>query len=125
MKPFLPVSLPEPIPFANFEELSTQPNESIKSLLNTATEAVTRSRKDFDLLSKMDSKTTRSEGCRDGWIKDIKDTQRACIAASIALSTMRKANDAGTKTKLQVQIDMGAGKGYHDWWVVPKVSMAS
>lgn len=49
---------------------------------------------------------------------------RACIATSIAISTVRKIAEAGSSTdaaaKFKVEIPV-TGKGYHDWWVVAKL----
>ena len=49
----------------------------------------------------------------------MKNVVRSVIASSIAVSTVRKGGIGGHLLKAEVP-----EKGYHEWWVVPKVSMA-
>ncbi|KAI9880490.1 MAG: hypothetical protein M1830_002842 [Pleopsidium flavum] len=131
MKPFLHISLPEHLPYPQFSQLVTVPTESPQELLEAADIAIKQARKDWDVLSKMSAETARCRGCEGEWRKNIKDVLRACIAASIAISTVRKAlSEMGVKKgerldlsgRLKVDIPV-TGKGYHDWWIVPKISV--
>ncbi|KAI9815701.1 MAG: hypothetical protein M1827_002097 [Pycnora praestabilis] len=124
MKPFLSIGLPELFPHEQFRDLVTQVDTSIAQLLEIADQAVKRARKDYDLLGKMESKTTRSVLCEGEWKKNVKDTLRACIATSIAISTVRKAVDKHGEGKLKVEIPP-TGRGYHDWWAVPKITASA
>jgi hypothetical protein len=48
---------------------------------------------------------------------------KACIFTSITISGVKKAVEAAGKdggVKLKVELPT-SGKGYHDWWTVPKV----
>jgi len=48
---------------------------------------------------------------------------KACIFTGITISAVKKALEAAGKegeVKLKVEIPV-VGKGYHDWWTVPKV----
>lgn len=128
MKSFLSISLPELLPYRIFHAAVTQPGETSADLLEFAADAVARARKDFELLSKLDAKTARCVGewCDEAWHKNVKDEVKSCITVSITVSTVRKAVDAAEKTKedalkLKVEV-LPSEKGYHDWWVVPKVT---
>ncbi|KFX86339.1 hypothetical protein O988_09637, partial [Pseudogymnoascus sp. VKM F-3808] len=128
MKSFLSVSLPELLPFPVFQEVVTQPQESTANLVDFALDGVAKARKDFELLSKLDAKTAKCQGkwCDEAWHKNVKDEVKSCISVSITLMMVKKAIAAAEKTKsktlaLKVEIEPSE-KGYHDWWVVPKVT---
>jgi hypothetical protein len=94
--------------------------------LTFAAEAVTRARKDFELLARLDGQTARCLESEEAWRGLVKDCLRGCIQASISVSVVRKAvervdrDDQGGEMGIKVEVPR-AGEGYHDWWVVPKV----
>lgn len=63
------------------------------------------------------------------WIKDVKNTIRACIATNIAISTLKKmahrpspAERAEALETLKVSLPAFDESGsWHRWWVVPKI----
>jgi hypothetical protein len=62
------------------------------------------------------------------WIKDVKNTIRACIATNIAISTLkRKAWPSPAERRealetLKVSLPAFNESGsWHRWWVVPKI----
>ncbi|KAL2373348.1 hypothetical protein RJZ57_002191 [Blastomyces gilchristii] len=68
---------------------------------------------------------------QDDWIGDMKDSLRACIGASIAIGTVKKAISASSdengdqRPKLNLSVDVppvGSKGRWHDWWAVPRVS---
>jgi N-alpha-acetyltransferase 35, NatC auxiliary subunit len=124
MKPFLPIGLPEFIPYDQFQVAVSQSGELTADLLNFAVEAVARARKDFELLNKLDGSTARCLGSEEAWKKRVKDCLRACISASISISMVKKALEradaSGKEVDIKVEIPP-VGEGYHDWWIVPKV----
>ena len=123
MKPFIRLSLPEPIPFETFKENVEQRDLSTANILKYGDAAIKDARKVFDKLSKRDAKAAGCEGVEDEWRSNVKDTMKACIFASVAISALIKAlaaND-GSIDKLKMTIPE-TGQGYHDWWVVPKIS---
>ena len=128
MKSFLAISLPELLPFPVFQDVVAQQHESSSDLLAFAADAVAKARKDFELLSKLDAKTAKCRGtwCDEAWHKNLKDEVKSCISASITLLTVKKAVDVAEKTKsgtLKLTVEITSSeKGYHDWWVVPKVT---
>lgn len=120
MKPFLTISLPELIPPSELTELVTQPKTSTLDILSFAAESTAVAKKTFELLSKRSAEETFSQGCHDSWLTNVKNCLKACIFAGIAISSVRKAVQAGGKPRIKVELPL-PGKGYHDWWVVPKV----
>ncbi|KAH8786656.1 amino-acid N-acetyltransferase-like protein subunit Mak10 [Hyaloscypha finlandica] len=123
MKPFSTIGLPELIQFDDLTQLITQPNESTIDIINFAAESVMGAKKGFEILSKLNAKDAYCQGSHDSWLKNIKDCLKACIFTSITISTVKKLVEAAGKdgqVKAKVEIP-AAGKGYHDWWIVPKV----
>lgn len=124
MKPFLQIGLPESLPYLDFNVQVTQPQESIADLMKYSAAAVARARKDYELMSKLDGQTGRYVGSEESWNKNVKDSLKSCIAASIGISMVQKAierageeGDLGLKGEV-VEVE----KGYHNWWVVPKIT---
>lgn len=154
MKPFLPVSHPEFIPFELFKQESTLEAEKDEIILERALNAIGEARKmlekyladgpylPFDASQEIqgDKKTDTSRGLGSDWVKDVKDSLRACIGTSIALGTLKKAlssvapssqesedapasKDRHSKLNLSVEIpDIGSKGRWHDWWAVPQLS---
>lgn len=72
------------------------------------------------------------------WREGVRNVLRSVIAGSIAVSTVRKwiaegglEEGGGKAGGLKVEVGIGGErngkgtakwKGYHDWWVVPRVS---
>lgn len=129
MKPFLQIVLPELPPYPKFTQQVSQSSESTTDLLQIATDAIGRAKKDFELLGKQDGERAFCRGVEGPWKSGLKDCLRACIAAGIAVQVVRreleKVGEKGdVKGKLRVEV-VEVGKGYHDWWCVPKVISTS
>ncbi|EEP79256.1 predicted protein [Uncinocarpus reesii 1704] len=161
MKPFFSVSLPEPLPFEFFEKEATLSESSDELVLDRALAAVAEARKALEQCLAdgpfLDSGISGTKGEQDkegtvplaslkeDWIKDVKDSLRACIATSIAIGTFKKAYTAkpaslSTRRKgksddiqparspsrrlnLSVEVpQIGSKDRWHDWWIVPKIS---
>ncbi len=130
MKPFLHIALPELLPHSHFQQLVNAPDESIAHLLDAADSAIKQARRDWDALGKLSKEAARCRGCETEWRANVKDVLRACIAAGIAVSAIRKGvvgalsgiakEELNLSRRLKVEIPI-AGARYHDWWVVPKV----
>jgi len=121
MKPFLLIGLPELIPFAELQRLVTQPQESTLDLLKYAAEAALAAKRGFEVLSKLSAKDAFCRGSHESWVKNVKDCLKACIFTGISIAAVRKAVESGKK-ELGIRVEIPVvGKGYHDWWVVPKV----
>lgn len=140
MRPFLSISLPEVPSYPEFASLvslrtpdktnaapATQPeiNEQASQILELADQALKAARREWEAVSKVNAETARCVGCEDWWRTSVKNMLRACITANIMVSTGKKAVvNAGSKDPKDVlKVEMvESGKGYHPWWVVPKIS---
>jgi hypothetical protein len=123
MKPFSAIGLPELIQFNELTRLITQPDESTIDIINFAAESVIAAKKGFEVLSKLSAQDAYCQGSHDSWLKNIKDCLKSCIFTSITISAVKKLVEAAGKddqVKGMVEIP-SAGKGYHDWWIVPKI----
>ena len=100
--------------------------EQVSSALDMAEEAAKAARKEWEALSKLDAVTARCFSCEEWWRASAKNIVRACIACSIGIATTRKglqqAKGCAVSEILTVEMP-DAGKRYHDFWVVPKVSI--
>lgn len=122
MKPFLSIGLPELIPFDDLTKLVQQPEESALDLLKFAAESAAGAKKGFETMSRLSAREAYCQGSYDSWIKNVKDCLKACIFTGITISVVKKAIETakGGEVKLKAEIP-AVGKGYHDWWTVPKV----
>ncbi|THV49810.1 hypothetical protein BGAL_0178g00170 [Botrytis galanthina] len=123
MKPFSTIGLPAPLSFESFTYNVTQPNETTLDLLLIAGEATAAAKKGFEILSKLNPKDAYCRGSHESWLKDIKDCLKACIFTGISIAAVKKAIEgAGEDNKVKIQVEIPTtGKGYHDWWIVPKI----
>jgi hypothetical protein len=152
MKPFIPITLPELVPFEVYEREASLKGESDAAVLERAAAAVAEARKAWEgvlahgaFLPSFERRnnppTARSRSAiEDDWQRDIKDSLRACIGASIAVGAVSKVfsahSNAGKKSQnvsvegprssslpLKVQIpEVGSTARWHDWWAVPRIS---
>jgi hypothetical protein len=123
MKPFLSIGLPELIPFDELTRVVAQPEETTLNLLSFATQSAMSAKKAFEALSKMSAKEAYCQGSHDSWLNNIKGCLKSCIFTNITISAVKKAVEgAGADDKVKIKVEIPpTGKGYHDWWVVPKV----
>jgi hypothetical protein len=124
MKPFLSISLPEVVPFDELTELAAQSNEPLVGILKFAADAAASARKFFEVLSKMSADEAFCRGSHETWVKNIKNSLKAAISTNITISAVTKAVEGAGKdgaVKIKAEIPQ-SGKGYHDFWIVPKVT---
>lgn len=122
MKPFLSIGLPELIPFDDLTKLVSQPEESTTDLLKFAADSVAGAKKGFETLNKLGPKEAFCQGSHDSWLKNMKDCLKACIFTGITISGVKRALEAAKGEEMKIKVELPeAGKGYHDWWTVPKV----
>ena len=97
-------------------------------ILDAADQALKVARKDWDAISRVSAEVAHCVGCEDWWRTGVKNVLRACIAGNIAVATAKKAvADVGNKSAKDVLIAEIAesGKGYHAWWIIPRISTKS
>lgn len=142
MRPFMHLSVPEPIGLDVAKELSALRHLSDRTILQQASQLNQVARKAWEevLREKWNSQplartaevatsTDNSNGAmRDmiverEWSKDVQNAMRACIGASIAISTLDKALRDGQITAMKVEIPpVGHRDRWHASWPVPKIS---
>ncbi|KAK7920981.1 hypothetical protein PG985_009003 [Apiospora marii] len=124
MKPFVNIGLPQLPSFDDFTKATAQPETSITELLKYAENAVGGAKKGYEALSRMNDLQTFSVGCHDRWLANIKGCQKSAIFAGIAITALQKAieTEGENAADLKVNVELPQpGKGYHDWWIVPKI----
>ena len=96
-----------------------------KMTLDSTNELLKTARKGWETLSKVDADLARCEGCEEWWRASVKNTLRACIAAGIAIGTVKRGIEQAGKKELKdvLQISLGTSEeSYHPWWIIPKIS---
>lgn len=139
MNPFIPITLPELVPFEDYRREAILEGDSDTVVLERATRAISEARKAWEailangpFLPPVDSgpqdQGRRAIAIEEDWKKDVKDTMRACIGASIGIETLRKSlknvkKGDGRISNLRVDIpDIGSKMRWHDWWAVPQIT---
>ncbi|KAI0006407.1 Mak10-domain-containing protein [Xylariaceae sp. FL0662B] len=123
MRPFRSIALPGLPTFDEFTRATAQPDTPLADLLRYADGAVGGARKGYEALAKLSEGQAFSVGAHARWLANVKDCLRAAIAAGLAVSTLQRAVDsAGENADLRLRLEIPPrGKGYHDWWIVPKL----
>ena len=127
MKPFLSIGLPEFVPFEELTELVNQPKEPLFNILKFATDSAAGAKKALEVMSKLSAEEAFCLGSQESWMQNVKDCLKAVIFTNITISTVKKAVEPARKdgvVKLKAEIPE-SGKGYHDFWIVPKVTPVS
>ncbi|KAM7199598.1 N-alpha-acetyltransferase 35, NatC auxiliary subunit [Rhypophila sp. PSN 637] len=129
MKPFASIVLPELPSFETFTEQVTRPGKSVIELLDGAREAIAGAKMGFEALSKFDENDAFAVGFLERWTRGAKDGLKSAIAAGLAIAAVKKGiaaaaaaaeEDSDLVNFLQVEVPKPE-KGYHEWWIVPKV----
>ncbi|KAI1762767.1 Mak10-domain-containing protein [Hypoxylon sp. FL1150] len=140
MKPFRTIALPQLPSYADFTRATAQPDVSTADLLRYAENAVGGARKGYEALGKMPDTQTFSVNAHDRWTGNVRNCLKAAIAAGVAVSTLQRAyeaamaaaskkGDVGAGAQIKEEdLEIGVkvevpppGKGYHNWWIVPKL----
>ncbi|KAL2834209.1 Mak10 subunit, NatC N-terminal acetyltransferase-domain-containing protein [Aspergillus cavernicola] len=136
MKPFLHITLPELVPYDEYSREATLQGDSDGIVMDRATKAIGEARKAWEatlsngpFLEDSNGEKPNAPALEEDWTRDVKDTMRACIGASIAIETVKKAiianrkkGDGAQPLNLQVTIpEAGSKARWHDWWAVPQV----
>lgn len=135
MKPFLPISLPEIVPYEEFHHESTLEGDNDTVVLERATCAITEARKACEaslahgaFLPDSQNQMSPAPAVEEDWKRETKDIMRACIGASIAIEAVKKALNnipASSQQKADLRVEIpaiGSKARWHDWWVVPQVT---
>jgi N-alpha-acetyltransferase 35, NatC auxiliary subunit len=139
MRPFQSLSVPEPMSNAELRHLSDLSSLSDKEILEHAARLSLTSRRTWEEIVKEKwhfEPLDHGEGETDSvldvqWMKGVKNSMKACIGTSIAITTLTKAlaehtsgrskDDILTGLKVTVPGPDDADR-FHRWWAVPKIS---
>ncbi|KAJ5888620.1 hypothetical protein N7495_008661 [Penicillium taxi] len=132
MKPFIPISLPEVIPYEDFLHESTLEGDSDIMIIERSSKAIVEARRALDMMltdGAFEYSTppkTPAVAIGGYWKADVKDSMRACIGTSIAIGMVQKTltnESSGNVANLQVEIpQIGSKSRWHDWWITPQIS---
>lgn len=138
MKPFIPLSLPEVVPYEEFHREATLEGDSDATVIERASKAILEARKAWEttlangaFIPTAEGAAAKAPALEQDWTRNIKDTMRACIGTSITIETVKKALGHGpakapkTASSMSLQVELpeqGSKAHWHDWWVVPQIS---
>lgn len=139
MKPFIPISLPELVPYEEYRREAILEGDSDDVVLERASKAISEARKAWEatlangiFIKNSQGETYHAPAIEEDWKSEVKDTMRACIGASIAIEAVKKAlaDSGGTsshadghRVRLRVEVpEVGSKARWHDWWAVPQVT---
>jgi N-alpha-acetyltransferase 35, NatC auxiliary subunit len=129
MRPFASVGLPELPPFAAFAEATLQPGSAAPAILEYAERAVAGAKKGFEVMSRFTEREafTAAPQVHERWVAGTKSCLKSAIAVGIAVSTLQRAIEraGGEEANVVLKAEIGEPKdGYHEWWIVPKITTA-
>ncbi|EXJ91455.1 hypothetical protein A1O3_00003 [Capronia epimyces CBS 606.96] len=142
MRPFMHLSVPEPIDVDVAKDLASLRNLSDPVILQQASQLIQVARKAWDEVMRekwhlqplsrteevKSSPNTSLGATRYGvvereWTKDVQNAMRACIGAGIAISTLSKAFHEGRIAAVKVEVPpVGHRDRWHSSWPVPRIS---
>ncbi|KAK3944495.1 N-alpha-acetyltransferase 35, NatC auxiliary subunit [Diplogelasinospora grovesii] len=135
MKPFSTVGLPELPSFETFKNATAQPDTSTADLLTYALRAVEGAKRGFhDGLAVLNEKEAFTVGTHERWVARTKNTLKSVISTSIAIGAVQRAlNNNGENNNKECRDDVlhndlkvevpKPDKTYHEWWIVPKITV--
>lgn len=149
MKPFARVAYPQLPTHEEFTQQAELPDVPTTEVLRIAEAAVGAARKGLEACVHLDESEVFvvNAAAHARWVSNAKNCLRATIATSVAVSTLRRAHetmigrlkadggegvadaDADGLEKARYAELLGLkveipepGDGYHDWWIVPKIT---
>ncbi|KAI8630836.1 Mak10-domain-containing protein [Xylariaceae sp. FL1651] len=139
MRPFARVAYPQLPAYDELEHQTALPDTGTPDLLRFAEAAVGAARKGFEAAARLGQEEAFAvnAAAHARWVSNAKDCLRATIAAGVAVSTLKRAYERATTTedgkdteergitadRLRLKVEIPEpGDGYHDWWIVPKIT---
>jgi hypothetical protein len=135
MKPFIPITLPELVPYEEYQREAALEGDSDAAILERASKAIAEARKAWEATlangAFIDDPSAPTQpppsAIEEDWKRDVKNTMRSCIGTSLAVEAVKKAvSTASTEDNplnLEVIVpEVGSKSRWHDWWVVPQLS---
>ncbi|KAI5290811.1 hypothetical protein KEM54_000372 [Ascosphaera aggregata] len=153
MKPFLPITIPEVMPFDAFSKASTMVADSDEAVLSRATQAISEAKRGIEQYINLGTSSSNSAKSSSpifkDWVADTKDCLRACIGTSLAINQLNKAisrvntssetspegksttkkETKNLKQRLPLPVKVliptvDEKARWHPWWAVPQIVSA-
>ena len=146
MRPFQFLSIPEPLTHDEMDRLTSLRSLGDKQVLEQAARLSMASRKAWEEVLKsgwnssplrdfgqggQQSSTKSQSVIEREWMKDIRNSMKACIGTSIAITALTKALEEASKSpdssvtlsSLRVSVPgPEEAQRFHKWWAVPQIS---
>ncbi|TGJ85470.1 hypothetical protein E0Z10_g3285 [Xylaria hypoxylon] len=145
MRPFAQITYPRLPTYEEFKDETDLSEVPMLDVLRIAENAVSAARKGFEACVRLneDQSFAINATAHSRWVSNAKDCLRATIAASVAVSTLKHAydrmiekfKDEGKEKEvdahgkleyadlLNLKVEIPEpGDGYHNWWIVPKLT---
>ena len=134
MKPFLSLSIPEPLSAEDFTKQTETADLTTDELLDQATKMSATAKRAWEDVSKTTwnvfpkVEDVGTSVLDEKWSTDVKDCLKAAIAASICVLTLKKVkNDEEWKVKAMKEASLpspGEKGRWHRSWIVPALPPA-
>ena len=132
MKPFLRLSIPEPLSSEDFSKEVQVQYTTTEELLDQAKILGADAKKAWEQISKTTwnvyEKTEGDDGLSvldERWTADVKDCLKAAIAASLCVVRMKKAQDDDAwkvQARKEARLpELGEKGRWHRWWIIPSL----
>lgn len=125
MRPFSPIELPELPSYSEFSRSTQQPEKSTADLLKAAESAVAGAKRGYEVLTKFGEKEAFTAQSHARWLATTRNGFKSVIQAGLAVTALKKIlekTDNGEDVKVNVVVPE-PGKVYHEWWIVPSVTI--
>lgn len=130
MKPFLVLSIPEPVGHQDFSMEVDLQHLTSEDLLDQITSACSEAKRAWEGVSRTTWNVfpkvanSKEDSVLDRrWKADVNDCLKATIAASLCVVTLKKGiRDEAWKTKARKEVrlpDVGEKGRWHQWWMLP------
>ena len=100
-------------------DASMSESERLNLLIASADEALKVALKEWNEVSKSSAETARCLGCEKAWRDRVLNIRKSVVMSGLAVAAVKNALADGEDPRaFRVE---APEKGYHEWWVVPKV----
>lgn len=125
MRPFSPIELPELPSYTEFSRSTQQPEKSTAELLRAAESAVAGAKRGYEVLTKFGEKEAFTAQSHTRWLATTKNGFKSVIQAGLAVIALKRVaemRDNGEEVNVKVVVPE-PDKIYHEWWIVPSVTI--
>lgn len=125
MRPFSPIELPELPTFADFSRSTQQSEKPTADLLKAAESAVVGAKRGYEALTKFSKEEAFTLQSHDRWLAAAKNGFKSVIQAGLAVTALKQVmemREKGEVVNVKVEVPK-PGKVYHEWWIVPSVTI--